>query len=350
MREVRLTELCRGGGCGCKIDARTLSELIGVQPPADSRLLVGSDSRDDACAWLLADGSCLVATTDFFTPVVDDGRAFGMIAATNALSDVYAMGARPLFALALVGMPVARVDRPAIARILAGGREACAAAGVPIAGGHSIDSAEPFYGLAVVGGCRREHLLRNCTAGAGDALVLGKPLGIGVLAAALRKGKLPASGQAAFLATATQLNAVGADLAEGSLASALTDVTGFGLIGHLHEMCAGSRLGARIRFSALPLLPGAREFAAAGLAPGAAGRNWRAGQESLVLEGELAEWQRVLLSDPQTSGGLLVACRPGNCDEVLARFAAAGFANAAVIGQFTDDARAQIRISADGCP
>ena len=349
MREARLTRLSKGGGCGCKMDPQLLSELLSGPPPANSRLLVGNDSRDDACAWLLADGGCLVVSADFFTPIVDDGHDFGVIAATNALSDIYAMGARPQLALALLGMPVEKIGKEQIARIMAGGRAAAAAAGVPIAGGHSIDLPEPIYGLAVVGSCRREHLLRNCTASAGDALVLGKPLGIGVLAAAFQRGRLSDSGYANLLATASQLNAVGAELGESGLASALTDVTGFGLIGHLDEMCAGSRLGVQIDFPALPLLPEARELAAAGEAPGAAGRNWRACRERIQIDGELAAWQRILLSDPQTSGGLLAACRPDNCDQVLARFAAAGFAQAAVIGRFVDDADARIRIDVDGC-
>ena len=350
MSEVRITELCRGGGCGCKMDPRTLAELIGVQPPQHSRLLVGSESRDDACAWLADDGSCLVATADFFTPIVDDPHQFGRIAATNALSDVYAMGARPQLALALVGMPTARLDRSVIARILDGGRDACAAAGVPIAGGHSIDSAEPIYGLAVVGGCRREHLLRNCTARPGDALVIGKPIGVGVLAAAGQQGMLDAVANEQLLAACTQLNEVGAQLAEAGLASALTDVTGFGLIGHLHEMCAGSRLGARVLLSDIPLLPQARQLAAAGLATGASGRNWDAFQDRVEIEGSLEDWQRILLSDPQTSGGLLAACHPDRTGDVLAAFAAAGFAQTAVIGQFISDADARIRVAAGDCP
>ena len=345
MAEVKLTRLGSGGGCGCKMDAQLLAGLIGSQPPADSRLLVGSDGRDDACAWQLASGDCLVASADFFTPIVDDPHDFGAIAATNALSDIYAMGARPHFALALVGMPVAEIGTEVIGQILAGGQAAASAAGVPIAGGHSIDSPEPIYGLAVVGGCRREHLLRNCTAKRDDALILAKPLGIGVLAAGLQKGKLSAAGYARLRAVATQLNAVGAELAEQGLVNALTDVTGFGLLGHLDEMCAGSRLGARIDLAALPLLPQARQLAESGVAPGAAGRNWRNCQDRVAIDGKLADWQRILLCDPQTSGGLLAACAPERSGQLLAHLDQAGFQDAAVIGQFTAGGEVPITIA-----
>ncbi len=334
MSETRLMDLCHGGGCGCKLDPAVLSGLLGPPLIMPDELLVGNTTRDDACAWRQPDGSCIVATADFFLPVVHDPADFGSISATNAISDVYAMGARPLFALALVGMPVGKISSEDIGRILAGGEQACKRAGIPVAGGHSIDAAEPLYGLAVVGRCEEKHLMRNTHAEAGDAIVLGKPLGIGILSNALKAGQLEEDGYRQLVENATRLNAVGAELAERGLARALTDVTGFGLLGHLLEMCEGASLGASVSFGSIPLLAAARQLAEQGLATGASGRNWRAYGASVRLPAEAPEWWQTMLTDPQTSGGLLAACPAERVSEALQAFADAGFAEAATIGSF----------------
>ena len=331
---VRLTEFSHGGGCGCKIAPAVLSRLLAETPlrllPPD--LLVGTETSDDAAVYRLNDEQAIVATTDFFTPIVDDPYDFGRIAATNALSDVYAMGGKPLFALAIVGMPLGKLPEEAIRRILAGGEAVCAVAGIPIAGGHSIDVLEPIYGLVGIGVVHPARVKRNSAARAGDALILSKPLGIGMLSAALKKGQLSAAGYDEMLKWTTQLNTPGMALAEMEDVHAVTDVTGFGLAGHLLEICRGSGLGARIEFDALPLIAEAAQHARAGIATGASGRNWSAYGDQLLLPARFAEWQRNLLTDPQTSGGLLVACAPACADRVLALLRADGFAQAAVIG------------------
>jgi len=333
---IRLTRFSHGGGCGCKIAPGVLTRLLAGSPlPLPSAdLLVGRESSDDAAVYRLNDEQAIVATTDFFTPIVDDPYDFGRIAATNALSDVYAMGGRPLFALAVVGMPLDKLPEAAIRRILAGGEAVCAAAGIPLAGGHSIDVLEPIYGLVGIGLVHPRRVRRNSAARPGDRLILGKPLGIGVLSAALKKDRLSAAGYAEMLRLTTQLNTPGMALAELDGVHALTDVTGFGLAGHLLEICRGSGLAARIDFSALPLIGEAADHARAGLATGASDRNWKAYGHAVALDGA-NEWQRVLLTDPQTSGGLLVACTDACAGEVLALFRREGFADAAVIGSLT---------------
>ena len=332
----RLTSLAHGGGCGCKLSPKVLRELLAGQPATGgfADLLVGTETSDDAAAWRLNDDQVLVATTDFFMPVVDDPRDFGHIAATNALSDVYAMGARPILALAIVGMPVDKLPANTIRAILAGGAEVCAAAGVPIAGGHSIDSAEPIYGLVALGLVHPDRLLRNSTARAGDALILTKPLGVGVLSAALKQERLDAAGYAALIAVTTQLNRVGADLA--GRASAVTDVTGFGLIGHTLEMARAAGLTAEIFMDAVPILPGVEAFLRDGVRTGASGRNWESCAEAVDLPRAFADWQRDLLTDPQTSGGLLIAAAPGAADATLAFVGGAGAPQSAVVGRFLD--------------
>src|SRR5216110_180043 len=275
--KIRLTEFSHGGGCGCKIAPAILSEILSAAPirglPKD--LLVGTETADDAAVYRLNDTQALVATTDFFTPIVDDPYDFGLIAATNAISDIYAMGGRPVMALAIVGMPLEKLPVSAIRAILAGGESVCAAAGIPIAGGHSIDTLEPIYGLVALGLVHPDRVKRNSSAKAGDALVLGKPLGIGILSAALKKGKLSADGYAEMIKWTTKLNTPGQSLGERPAVHALTDVTGFGLAGHLLEICRGSRLGAEIRFDDLPVLPEALEWAKEGTATGASDRNWK---------------------------------------------------------------------------
>jgi selenide,water dikinase len=279
-----------------------------------------------------------VATTDFFMPIVDDPFDFGRIAAANALSDVYAMGATPLLALALLAMPIKVLPPAVIRQILRGGEAICAEAGIPIAGGHSIDSVEPIYGLAAIGVVHPRHLKRNSEARAGDALILGKPLGVGILSAALKKGELPAAGYQALIDTTTRLNRAGPELAVIPGVHAMTDVTGFGLLGHLLGMCRGARHGARVSMTHIPLLDHVLAMAEAGRVTGASARNWDSYGAEVRLAPELGPGHRALLCDPQTSGGLLVACAPGVVADVLDTFSRQGFARAGVIGSMCVDA------------
>ncbi len=333
MTNVRLTSLSHGGGCGCKIAPALLTELMAGLPGfADPALLVGTETSDDAAVYRLNDDQAVVATTDFFMPIVDDPRDFGRIAATNALSDVYAMGARPILALALVGMPIKTLPPETIREVLAGGASVCAEAGIAVAGGHSIDSVEPIYGLAVLGVAHPKRIKRNRDACRGDVLVLGKELGVGILSAALKKDALPAEGYRQMIASATRLNRVGTALAELKGVHAMTDVTGFGLLGHLREICRGSNLGARIDFESLPVLAAALPLAEQGFVTGAGARNWASYSEGVRLPRDLAAWQQALLCDPQTSGGLLVSCTPEAAVEAVALFRREGHDAAAVIG------------------
>jgi selenide,water dikinase len=335
---VRLTALAHGGGCGCKIAPAVLEEILKASPAAAAfpNLLVGTESADDAAVWKLNDEQSIVATTDFFMPVVDDPFAFGRIAATNALSDIYAMGARPLFALAIVGMPVNALPIETIGQILAGGAAVCAAAGIPIAGGHSIDSVEPIYGLAAMGLVHPAKIMTNRTGRPGDLLVLGKGLGVGVLSAAFKQDRLDAEGYAALIASTTQLNSVGVRLADVAGVHAMTDVTGFGLLGHALEMARGAGLTAEIEANAPAFLPRAEVLAQAGVHTGASGRNWMSYGAQVRGAEDLPEWRRDLLTDPQTSGGLLVAAEPSAALAVLSIFRSEGFANARVVGRLTD--------------
>ena len=330
---LRLTDFSHGGGCGCKISPSVLRDIIarssmGIVP---RDLLVGIETADDAAVYRVNERQAIVATTDFFMPIVDDPFDFGAIAAANALSDVYAMGGTPLFALAVVGMPVDRLPIDTIRRILDGGESLCAKAGVPVAGGHTIDSVEPIYGLVAIGLVDPAHLKRNRGALAGDALILGKPLGIGIYSAALKKQQLPTGRYETMLATATQLNTPGMALGLMKRVHALTDITGFGLLGHLLEICRASAVGAKIQFERVPLLPDAAALARLGLVTGASSRNWSSyGHE---VDGNLDATERALLTDPQTSGGLLVACSPDAVDDVLRAFHTDGFDRATVIGR-----------------
>jgi selenide,water dikinase len=331
----RLTELAHGGGCGCKLAPAVLQQLLAGSPMASAfpQLLVGTETADDAAVWQLADGTCVIATTDFFMPVVDDPRDFGRIAATNAISDVYAMGGTPIFALAILGMPLGKLPLETTRAILAGGAEACAGAGIPVAGGHSIDTAEPIYGLAVIGTCRPENLRRNSGALPGDALILTKGIGVGIYANALRKQALDAAGYAEMLASTTQLNRVGALLGQEAAVHAITDVTGFGLLGHGLEMARGSGLALHIEAGAVPLLPQARALAEHGFVTGASHRNWDSYGAGVTLPAALPQALRDLLTDAQTSGGLLVSCEAAAAPALLARIQAEGFARAAIIGR-----------------
>ncbi|NTV95847.1 MAG: selenide, water dikinase SelD [Thiobacillus sp.] len=338
---IRLTHLSHGGGCGCKIAPAVLEQILADTPFSKGLLsqfpdlLVGIESSDDAAVWKLNDDQAIVATTDFFMPIVDDPFEFGRIAATNAISDVYAMGGRPLFALALVGMPIDKLPHDTIRKILAGGDAAARAAGIPIAGGHSIDSQEPIYGLVAIGVVNPAKVKKNNAAQAGDVLILGKGLGVGIYSAALKKDQLPEDGYRAMIASTTQLNTPGPELGEMAGVHGMTDVTGFALLGHALEMARGSNLRARVEFARLPILPGVAELARAGFVTGASGRNWASYGGAVELFGGCQDWQRALLTDPQTSGGLLVACAPEAVDEVMAVFGRHGFGQAAVIGSLT---------------
>jgi selenide, water dikinase len=344
--EPRLTSLSHGGGCGCKIAPGVLSEILKgtAAMPIPKELLVGIETADDAAVYQLNDEQALIATTDFFMPIVDDPHDFGRIAATNAISDVYAMGGRPILALALVGMPINVLSTQTIGRILEGGASVCRAAGIPIAGGHTIDSVEAIYGLVALGLVHPKHVKRNADAQPGDLLVLGKPLGVGVMSAALKKGELGDEGYARMIATTTQLNTPGPDLAALPGVHALTDVTGFGLAGHVLEMARGARCELQLDWAAVPLLPGVRALAGQGFVTGASGRNWAGYGADVLLPAGFAAEDQALLTDPQTSGGLLVSCTADSLDAVLATFARHGFAGAAVVGRVLD------RITAPGQP
>ena len=330
---IRLTSLAHGGGCGCKIAPGVLGEILrgshGLIPP---QLMVGIETSDDAAVYKLNDEQALIATTDFFMPIVDDPFDFGRIAATNAISDVYAMGGTPILALALLGMPINQLPVEVIRRIVEGGESVCTAAGIPVAGGHTIDSVEPIYGLVALGLVHPDRVKTNSGARAGDVLILGKPLGVGIYSAALKKDALDAAGYAEMIDSTTKLNTPGRGLSEMDSVHALTDVTGFGLLGHLREICRGSGLAATVQFSRLPLLPGVEALAAQGFVTGASGRNW-AGYGSDVALRNVTDLQKALLTDPQTSGGLLVACAPAAVETVMATFHAEGFDRAAVIGE-----------------
>ncbi len=334
---LRLTSFSHGGGCGCKIAPGVLADILRQSTgfPVPPQLLVGIETADDAAVYQLNDEQALIATTDFFMPIVDDPTDFGRIAATNAISDVYAMGGTPIMALALVGMPIDKLPVETIGKILAGGESVCAKAGIPIAGGHTIDCVEPIYGLVVMGLIHPSRIKRNADAKAGDKLILGKPLGVGILSAALKKGALDAQGYAAMIASTTQLNTPGKDLSGIDGVHAITDVTGFGLLGHTREMALGSGLRAHIDLSRVPFLPQVEALAANGFITGASGRNWAGYGSDVTLADHISETQKALLCDPQTSGGLLVACASDSIDKVLALFQAQGFAQAAVIGELS---------------
>ncbi len=348
MDSISLTRFSHGGGCGCKIAPGLLAEILahapqGLVPP---ELLVGTETSDDAAVYRLNDTQALVATTDFFTPIVDDPYDFGRIAATNALSDIYAMGGTPIMALALVGMPVDKLPPEVIGRVLEGGASICREAGIPIAGGHSIDVLEPIYGLVGLGLVHPDRVRRNADARAQDVLILGKPLGVGILSAALKKGLLDADAYADMLRYTTQLNRVGIALAQIDGVHAMTDVTGFGLAGHLLEVCRGSQLTAQVRLSALPLIPSAAAFAQQGIATGASARNWKGYGAHMDWPAQAAPWQQAMVADPQTSGGLLVSCRADAAPAVLEAFQQAGFAQAAAIGTM-GPAGARARVAFD---
>jgi selenide,water dikinase len=332
--KIRLTQFSHGGGCGCKIAPAMLSEMLarlpaGIVPP---ELLIGTQTNDDAAVYKLNDQQALIATTDFFMPIVDDPFDFGRIAAANALSDIYAMGGSPILALALVGMPIDKLPPEVIGRVLEGGASMCREAGIPVAGGHSIDSVEPIYGLAAMGLAHPDNVKSNAGAKPGDVLILGKPLGIGVLSAAQKSGRLDEAGYKAMIAVTTQLNRVGVKLGLRDDVHAMTDVTGFGLLGHLLELCRGSNCCAELAFDELPLIESACALAREGVRTGASARNWSSYGSEVELR-DATPWQQVLLTDPQTSGGLLVACAAEAAQDVLALFHAEGYMAAAKVGR-----------------
>lgn len=333
--DIKLTSFSHGGGCGCKIAPGILAEILKKSSgfPVPKELMVGIETADDAAVYKLNDEQALIATTDFFMPIVDDPYDFGRIAATNAISDVYAMGGTPIMALALVGMPINKLPLDVIGKIIQGGESICAEAGIPIAGGHTIDSVEPIYGLVVMGLVHPSKIKRNADAKAGDKLILGKPIGVGVLSAALKKEALDAEGYAAMIENTTKLNKPGQALSALPGVHALTDVTGFGLLGHLLELARGAQLTARLNMAQIPLLPRVQALAEAGYVTGASGRNWAGYGHEVTLTDAITPAQQMLLTDPQTSGGLLVSCAADAVEDVLAIFRREGFAHAAVIGE-----------------
>lgn len=332
---VRLTSMAHGGGCGCKLAPSVLTELLRgtARTSAFANLLVGNETGDDAAVWSTGDGLCIVATTDFFTPIVDDARDFGRVAATNAISDIYAMGASPVMALAILGMPLGKLANEIVRDILAGGDEACAAAGIPVAGGHSIDTPELIYGLAVIGTCRPEHVRRNSDGKPGDILLLTKPIGVGIYSAAFKKDVLAKKNYDEMIASTTTLNSVGKTLSHDPDVHAMTDVTGFGLLGHALEIARGSKLSVSIDLQSIPMLSEARALAKQGFVTGASKRNWSSYGHEVSLADGLSQTDIDLLTDPQTSGGLLISCAPAGVETVTRELQRAGCLVAAQVGR-----------------
>jgi selenide, water dikinase len=333
--EPRLTALSHGGGCGCKIAPGVLAQILQgtSQMPMPKELLVGIETADDAAVYKLNDEQALIATTDFFMPIVDDPFDFGRIAATNSISDVYAMGGKPIMALALVAMPINVLSTATIGRVLDGGKTICMEAGIPIAGGHTIDSVEAIYGLVVLGLVHPKRVRRNADAKVGDRLILGKPLGVGVMSAALKKEKLSAESYAQMIAYATKLNTPGPDLAAIDGVHALTDVTGFGLAGHALELAKGAKASIVIDWSRVPLIAGTRTLAQQGFVTGASERNWAGYGQDVQLPAGFAAEDKALFTDPQTSGGLLVSCDAASVGAVMDVFKRHGFDAVADIGE-----------------
>jgi selenide, water dikinase len=337
---IKLTSFSHGGGCGCKISPAILAEILKghVGSIMPKELLVGIETADDAAVYWLNDEQALIATTDFFMPIVDDPYDFGRIAATNAISDVYAMGGTPIMALALVAMPVAQLSTEVIGKVLQGGQDVCRAAGIPIAGGHTIDSVEPIYGLVVMGLVHPKNIKKNADARAGDVLILSKPVGVGVMSAALKKDALGEAGYAQMIANTTQLNTPGMALSRMAGVHALTDVTGFGLAGHTLELARGAKLKAVIEMNAVQLMPNVEAMAAQGYITGASQRNWDSFGHDITLDAGISQVHKALLTDPQTSGGLLVSCAPDAVEAVLAVFHREGFTQAGVVGRMENGA------------
>ena len=343
-QKFKLTALSHGGGCGCKISPAILAELLKSIPPLpDSQLLLGCNSFDDAALYRVNSEQVLIATTDFFMPIVDDPFDFGCIAAANALSDVYAMGGKPILALNILGVPTDKVATEVIEQVLAGGRASCNRAGVAVAGGHSIDCNEPFYGLSVCGLAHPDHIKKNSTAQLDDVLILSKPLGIGILAAAYKQNKLNQTDYKTLIKHASRLNDVGAELAQLKSVHAMTDVTGFGLLGHLLEICRASKLQAVIYANDIPLIEQAVDLAASGISTAAGTRNWEYYCRDVDLS-DKAKDIKALLTDPQTNGGLLVACSPADAPKVQDLLITNGFEHAATIGRLDNQDLGKVQV------
>ncbi|MDX5421510.1 MAG: selenide, water dikinase SelD [Hymenobacteraceae bacterium] len=319
IQEIRLTQYSHGAGCGCKISPKVLDAILhtDVSYPEEKRLLVGNSSRDDAAVYDIGHGRAVISTTDFFMPIVDDAFDFGRIASANAISDVYAMGGTPMMAIAVLGWPIDKLAPEVAKRVIEGSRSICHEAGIPLAGGHSIDSPEPIFGLAVTGMLDIPNLKRNDTASAGCELYLTKPLGVGILTTAQKKGLLKPEHAHLAPHQMMQLNKIGAELGQLPQVKAMTDVTGFGLLGHLSEMCEGSNLSAEVFFDKVPVIPEALEYLAQKAVPGGTHRNFDSYGHKVA---DLTPDQKHLLCDPQTSGGLLVAVDPADREEVLQVF------------------------------
>ena len=306
--EYKLTQLSHGAGCGCKIAPKVLDVILGANAPLNfPNLLVGNQEKDDAAGFDMGDGSGIISTTDFFMPIVDDAFDFGRIASVNAISDIYAMGGKPFMAIAILGWPINTIPAEVANQVIEGARFVCQQAGIPLAGGHSIDSPEPIFGLAVTGKLALKHLKKNGGAQPGDLLFLTKPIGVGILATAMKKGILNDIGLELAVSSMTKLNEIGADIGQLPGVHAMTDVTGFGLLGHLIEMCEASATSAHLNFAQIPLFPELANYIAQGAYPGGTTRNWESYGHKVAPVDDFA---KLILSDPQTSGGLLVAVAP----------------------------------------
>lgn len=342
MTQLLLTEFSKGGGCSCKIAPRVLEEILhsSVQRPSHSALLVGHDTNDDAAVYDLGNGTALISSTDFFSPLVNDAFTFGKIAAANAISDIYAMGGKPIVAIAILGWPVEKLPTSMAQQVIEGSREICEQAGIPLAGGHSIDNPEPIFGLAVSGIVPLEHLKRNNTAKTGDWLLLTKPLGTGVLASAEKKGLLDINQQTILFDALCSLNHIGASLGAIKGVHAMTDITGFGLLGHLVEMVKGSNASASIYYDRLALLPNVKELIAQRVFPDATTRNWSAYQDKILFEKGVNVMEAfTLLPDPQTNGGLLISVAPDSLGVVQELLKDQGYdAHTEPIGQVVEAA------------
>lgn len=334
---VRLTKYSHGGGCGCKISPKVLEEILegSLTLPDQDKLLVGNSSRDDAAVYDIGDGRAIISTTDFFMPIVDDAHDFGRIAAANAISDIYAMGGRPLMAIAILGWPVEKLSAAIARQVIEGGRKTCILAGIPLAGGHSIDSPEPLFGLAVTGIVPIENIKKNDTSKEGDCLLLTKPLGVGILSTAGKRGQLKEDHRTALITQLSALNSIGSILGEVKGVNAMTDVTGFGLLGHLMEMASGSGLTAEISYAGLPVAEGVRDYIAQKIFPDATTRNWNSYSSGVKFEKGVNVLEAfTLLPDPQTNGGLLISVSSSALAEVQSIFKANGLeAFASPIGQ-----------------
>ncbi|UXM95278.1 selenide, water dikinase SelD [Bartonella sp. HY329] len=335
---LSLTKLAHGGGCGCKLAPAVLQKMLVNQPKFGpfNGLVVGNEASDDAAVYALDDNNLIIATTDFFMPMVDDPIMFGRIAGANAISDIYAMGGRPLMALAILGMPIDKLSPHSIAKILQGGQEIAAEAGIAVAGGHSIDCPEPVYGLAVIGSATPKTLRRNDTARAGDTLLLLKGLGVGIYSAAFKKAALSDSNYNEMVQSMTKLNTIGMELAKMDSVHAMTDVTGFGILGHALEMARGSNFELRLHFDRLPFLSDALKLANEGYITGASKRNFDSYGDAIRFEKALSDHQKALLTDPQTSGGLLIAVAPENAKDVMALALSSGYERASIIGEVVE--------------